>query len=109
MVNVHRFTFPGDLGRDAIERLVGRAFMSAEIIEGCERVRVLCAGYRISGDGREVEIDTTDPVGGLIARLFAGYAMRALGDEAFRVDRGRPRVCPSEEDGPATARGEGMT
>jgi hypothetical protein len=89
-----RITFRAGTSRWVIEKAVVDAMFAAECLHGAARVR-LGAGYFL-GRGREPQcvIDTTTDIGEQVAQLFTGIASRALGEDAFHVERIRGEVEP---------------
>ena len=72
-----------------IEDVVTLAMAAGESLHGAPAVR-LGAGVFLDRKRRTCAIETQDPAGDSIARVFTGFAALCFGAEAFRVRRLAP-------------------
>lgn len=86
MKKVCRFRFAEGVGRQAVEEHLALAIAAAESLYGKARVR-LGTGYLVSKDGRQLALDTSNEIGEQVARLFTGFMIREIGEEAFSTER----------------------
>ena len=84
--HVYRFDFKPRADLREARRLLEMAVLTAEILHGCEAVRLDGARRFDMGAGRCI-IDGRGVVGRDLARLFTGFVTRLFGERSFRVLR----------------------
>ncbi len=83
---VRRYTFKTTIPAGDVEETLLLAVLAAEGLHGQSRVR-LEAAYDFDHERHACVIDCGSDVGRDICRVFTGYAIRELGEDAFRVSR----------------------
>lgn len=78
------FSFGYQTDMERVEDAVLMALLAAEGLYGHPRVR-LETGYHVDAADRSVTIAASSEVGRDAARIFAGFAARELGEDAFLV------------------------
>jgi hypothetical protein len=80
------YSFNCDVPLHDVEITLLLALVAVESLHGETQVR-LDAKHEVDADRRACTIDAATPVGRDLNRLFAGFARREYGEDAFRVDR----------------------
>lgn len=83
---VYQFTFAAEIPFESVEVTLLRAILAAEALHGETQVR-LDAAHCLDAEQRTCVIDARTDVGRDLNRLFAGFACREFGPDAFRVRR----------------------
>ena len=84
MAEICKFSFKQPLSKEAIEKRITLAIVTAECVFGQAKVR-LHAGYTAADD--KAVIDVSSAVGEHIAQVFTGLMIRQLGEESFTIER----------------------
>ena len=84
--DIRRYTFKRPIPAGEIEETLLLAVLAAEGLHGQPRVR-LEAGYTFDKAGHACVIDSGSEVGRDICCIFAGFAIREFGADAFQVSR----------------------
>lgn len=82
----YRYDFSTNVPIEDVEASLVLAILGVEALHGEAQVKLSAAHY-IDAAERMCVIDAGDAVGQDLNRLFAGYARREFGPEAFRVKR----------------------
>jgi hypothetical protein len=82
----YRYDFSADVPMEDVEASLVLAILGVEALHGEAQVKLSAAHY-FDADECLCVIDASDAVGQDLNRLFAGYARREFGPEAFRVKR----------------------
>ena len=83
---IYRYTFDRAVDMQEVESSLLLAILAVENLHGKPRVR-LDAAYCLDDAKRACVIDAHTDVGRDICRIFTGFAIRELGEDAFRVER----------------------
>jgi hypothetical protein len=84
MSEICKFEFKRGISKSLIEEQLAFAIIAAECTFGQAKVR-LYASYAAS-EGNLV-IDVSSDIGGYIAQVFTGLAIRKIGEKRFTVER----------------------
>lgn len=86
-----RYQFSAAVDRGDIESTLLLAVVAAECLHGETLVR-LDGAYGFEPSTGDCTIDPSGDVGRDLNRLFAGFAAREFGPDAFRVERLKPQA-----------------
>jgi hypothetical protein len=84
--NQYCYTFKPDVPLQDVEITMLLALVAVESLHGEIQVR-LDSDYRIDADRHACIVCVATPVGRDLNRVFAGFARREYGEDAFRVER----------------------
>jgi hypothetical protein len=84
--NQYCYTFKTDVPLQDVEITMLLALVAVESLHGETQVR-LDAEYRIDADRHACMVSVATPLGRDLNRLFAGFARREYGEDAFHVER----------------------
>jgi hypothetical protein len=87
---IYRFTFKKDVDLDEVEGSILLAIFAAEGVHGRALVR-LDASYLFDEERRVLVVDARTRVGATVARILAAFLTREFGDDAYAVQRVRPK------------------
>lgn len=84
--DVYRYRFAPDTPADEVEATLALAVVSVECLHGAAQVR-LDGSHAFDAEGLACVVDAGTAVGRDLNRLFAGFAAREFGPDAFTVER----------------------
>lgn len=97
---VYRFTFAKHVEREDVQAAIVLALFGVESLHGRARIR-LDAAHLFDASQMTCVVDASNQVGVDLSRLFAGFLLREIGDDGFRVER-------IEKDSKSKFNGHGM-
>ena len=91
--NVYNFTFDDSVSAVDVQSTFMLALIAVESMHGSVAVRMECR-FNCYQKMRQYHVHTDSPIGNDLARIFAGFAMRAYGYGAVQVQRGYAQPDP---------------